>query len=123
MAFDILGYKKANEEYYGDTPLVDIARDVYEQDFKDQAPDFDTWKQSAGIDSILEEDRKRRNPTFEDKLRSQVEQKQEPTVMGELAKGAKSGWLGANKAVGQVLQFAGKEIGIKPLEDIGQTTS
>ncbi|MFZ2809449.1 MAG: PLxRFG domain-containing protein [Desulfosalsimonadaceae bacterium] len=71
MSFDILGYQKANKSYYGDAPLIDIAKDAYEQDFKDQAPDFDTWAKSSGIESHLQEDIKRRTPpSFMDKLRA-----------------------------------------------------
>ena len=69
MAFNIKAYYEDSKDYYGNVPLEEVARDVYERGFKDKHPDYNTWKQSAGIDSALEEDRRRRNPTFEDKLR------------------------------------------------------
>ena len=141
MPFDILGYQKANKDYYGDTPLIDVAKDVYEQDFKDRAPDFETWKKSAGIDPILQDDTRRRNPTIEDKLRDATAHvapvlgenpkvtdtlkppKEETSIGGELIKGAKSGWLNANQSVGQILEYAGKLTGIKPVEDVGKTAN
>jgi hypothetical protein len=73
MRFDILGYQKANEGYYGkNAPLVDVAKDVYERDFKDRAPDFNSWVKSVGIETLIQEDIKRRAPSFIDKLSNTV---------------------------------------------------
>uniref|UniRef100_A0A6M3JF17 Putative regulatory protein n=1 Tax=viral metagenome TaxID=1070528 RepID=A0A6M3JF17_9ZZZZ len=68
--FDILEYRKAGEVYYGkDAPLLDVAKDVYENDFKADAPDFETWAKKVGIESHIQDDIKRRTPTtFWEKL-------------------------------------------------------
>jgi len=70
--FDILGYQKANKDYYGDMPLDEVAKDAftvggYDKEF----PDYDSWKKAKGIEPIIQEDIKRRTPpSFMDKLRS-----------------------------------------------------
>ena len=48
---------------------------------------------------------------------------EETSIGGEFVKGAKSGWLNANQAVGQILEYGGKLTGIQPLEDVGKTTN
>jgi hypothetical protein len=72
MAFDIIGYKDKFKDFYGDAPLEDVAKDVFERGgYKDSHPDFDTWSKSAGIDSMISEDKTRRNPvtpTFMERL-------------------------------------------------------
>jgi len=45
------------------------------------------------------------------------------TIPGELWKGIKSGWFGANKAVGSVLEYAGELTGLEPVKQIGKETS
>ncbi|MFA5158667.1 MAG: hypothetical protein WC451_05795, partial [Patescibacteria group bacterium] len=42
------------------------------------------------------------------------------TISEEFVKGAKAGWLNANQAVGQIVQYVGKETGVKTIEDVGQ---
>lgn len=44
------------------------------------------------------------------------------SIGGELIKGAKAGWLGANKAVGSVLEYTGELTGSDTIENIGKTT-
>lgn len=69
MPFDILGYKDKYKDFYGDAPLEDVAKDAYSRGYHQGEPDFDTWKKSAGIDSSIQEDIKRRTPpTFWDKM-------------------------------------------------------
>ena len=60
MIFDILGYQKANKDYYGDAPLADIAKDVYSRDFAEKNPDFNSWVKSSGIEPHIHDDIKRR---------------------------------------------------------------
>ena len=67
MAFDILGYRDKYKSYYGNMPLEDVAKDVFERDYKDQYPDYDTWKKEKGVDQVLSGNA----PAFEDKLRRQ----------------------------------------------------
>ncbi|MEN6468047.1 MAG: hypothetical protein ABFD45_03725, partial [Smithella sp.] len=69
MAFDILGYYNDNKSFYGDAPLEDVAKDAYQREYKDKYPDYDMWKKVKGIDSIVQEDTQRRNPSFTDRLR------------------------------------------------------
>jgi len=59
MAFDINRYYNDHKDFYGDTPLEEVAKDAYQRGFHNGEPDYDTWRQSAGIDNILEADRRR----------------------------------------------------------------
>lgn len=49
--------------------------------------------------------------------------KEETSIGGEFVKGAKAGWLGANKAVGSVVEYAGELTGSDTVRDIGKTSS
>ncbi len=72
MAFDILSYRDKYKDYYKGKSLDEVAQDVYSGGGFDKSDDYDTWKKNTGIDSVLEEDRRRRNPTFTDKLANAV---------------------------------------------------
>lgn len=61
-AFDIQGYYNKYKDYYGDVPLEDVAKDVYQRTFSKDYPDYNTWKKAAGIESLIQEDTKRRTP-------------------------------------------------------------
>ena len=84
MAFDILSYRDKYKDYYKGKSLDEVAQDVYSGGGFDKSDDYDTWKKNTGIDSVLEEDRRRRNPTFTDKLANAIESK-EPS--GKLRRG------------------------------------
>jgi len=88
MAFDINRYYNDHKDFYKDAPLEEVAKDAYQRGFHNGEPDFNTWRQSAGIDNILEADRRRRNPTFEDKLRMATDRvaPKEGTTIGALAR-------------------------------------
>jgi hypothetical protein len=123
MAFNIKAYYEDSKDYYGNVPLEEVARDVYERGFKDKHPDYNTWKQSAGIDSALEEDRRLRNPTFEDKLRSAVEK---PKGDGNIVKsflqgGAEGLTTELPSMIGGALQFTGSHLPFKGIEKAGKS--
>ena len=67
--FDLLDFHSRHKDYYGDAPLEDVAKDVFTRGYADKYPDYDTWKKSSGVESVIQADTRRRNPTFEDKLR------------------------------------------------------
>jgi hypothetical protein len=69
MGFDILGYKEKFKDHYGDASLEEVAQAVYDRTYKTKYPDFDSWKKSAGIETALVEDQKKRNPSILDRLR------------------------------------------------------
>ena len=66
--FDIVRYYNDNKSYYGDIPLEDVAQDAYQRGFNKQYPDYNSWKQAAGIEPLIQEDTKRRTPSFSSKL-------------------------------------------------------
>ncbi len=66
MAFDILGYRNANKDFFKDASLEDVAKDAFKRGGYDkQYPDYDTWKKAKGIDTIVQDDLKRRTPPKE----------------------------------------------------------
>jgi hypothetical protein len=67
--FDILGYRDKYKGYYGDMPLEDVAKDVFQRDYKDQYPDYETWKKDKGIEPLIQEDNDRRKPSLSDKFK------------------------------------------------------
>jgi len=67
--FRLQDYYNANKNYYGDIPLEDVAKDVYQRDYSDQYPDYETWKKDKGLEAIIQEDNDRRKPSFLDKLK------------------------------------------------------
>lgn len=127
MAFDIVGYQKANKAYYGNAPLIDVARDVYEQDFKDQSPDFDTWAKSSGIESYIQEDAKKRTPkTWEDKLREGVTHAAPKQSDGNIIKsflqgGAEGLTTELPSMIGEALEFTGSHLPFKGVENVGKS--
>ena len=66
--FDIVRYYNDNKSYYGDIPLEDVAQDALSARFYKQYPDYNSWKQAAGIEPLIQEDTKRRTPSFSSKL-------------------------------------------------------
>ena len=54
MPFDIIKYRDKYKDFYGDASLEDVAKDAYSRGYHSGEPDFNTWRQSAGIDNILE---------------------------------------------------------------------
>ena len=74
MPFDIKEYHKKHYDYYGDTPLEEVGRDIYTRGGYDKRyPDFNEFTKAAGMDQAILEDRRKRNPpTFFDKLREGV---------------------------------------------------
>ena len=88
MPLDIISFRDKYKKFYGDMSLDDVAKDMYNRGGFNTQTDFDSWKQSAGIEPTLEEDRRLRNPTFEDKLRMATDHAapKEGTVVGALAK-------------------------------------
>ena len=88
MPIDIISFRDKYKKFYGDMSLDDVAKDMYQRGGFNKQTDFDSWKQSAGIEPVLDEDRRRRNPTFEDKLRMATDTvaPKEGTVVGALAK-------------------------------------
>jgi len=126
MAFNIKAYYEDSKDYYGNVPLEEVARDVYERGFKDKHPDYNTWKQSAGIDSALEEDRRLRNPTFEDKLRAATDNVAPKEESGGIVKsflqgGAEGITTELPSMVGGALQFAGSHLPFKGIENAGKS--
>ncbi len=68
QALDIVGYYDKHKDFYGDIPLEEVAKDVfYNGEYSKKNPDYNAWKKESGIDVDIEADRRRRNPTFEDK--------------------------------------------------------
>jgi hypothetical protein len=67
--FDIQLYYNDNKGYYGDKPLEDVARDIYEREGHAKTfGDYDTFKKQTGIDKAIQEDNDRRKPSFLSKL-------------------------------------------------------
>jgi len=60
--FDIQGYYNKYKDYYGDIPLDEVAKAVYARTFANQYPDYNSWKKAVGIESLIQEDTKRRTP-------------------------------------------------------------
>jgi hypothetical protein len=124
MAFNIKAYYEDSKDYYGNVPLEEVARDVYERGFKDKHPDYNTWKQSAGIDSALEEDRRLRNPTFEDKLRAATDRVAPDSggvVKSFLQGGAEGITTELPSMIGGALQFSGSHLPFKGIENAGKS--
>jgi len=67
--FDILKYKNKYQDFYGDIPLEDVARDAYKRGYHHGEPDYETWKKNTGIESIIQEDNDRRKPSLSDKFK------------------------------------------------------
>jgi len=89
MAFNLLGYRDKYKDYFKDAPLEDVAKDAFTQGGWDKETDFDTWKKSTGVDSVIQEDTRKRNPSFEDKLREATADdvpEKEGTALGAFAK-------------------------------------
>ena len=76
MSFDLLRYYNDNKDYFGDTSLEEVAKEVHSSKYAKDNPDFSSWQKDMGIDSTIQEDIKRRTPppppTFAEKLRSAV---------------------------------------------------
>jgi N12 class adenine-specific DNA methylase len=134
MAFDILGYRDYYKDYYGDTPIEDVAKDAYNRGFHKGEPDFQTWSVQNDIDPVIKEERKKRQQAeIDDRLTTAAQQAlapaqpkpvaEETTALGELGRGAATGALLTAQSIGQVLEYTGKLTGIKPIEDIGATTN
>jgi len=71
--FDIREYHRENFDYYGDIPLEEVARDIYTRGGYDKEfKDFKEFTKAAGIDQVIQEDIKRRTPSFIDKLSKAV---------------------------------------------------
>lgn len=43
--------------------MEDVAKDVYQRDYSDQYPDYETWKKDKGLEAIIQEDTERRTPS------------------------------------------------------------
>lgn len=61
MAFDIKKYYDDNRDYYGDSPLEDVAKDAYSRfGVAEKFPSYDDWKTQVHIQPLIEEDSKQR---------------------------------------------------------------
>ena len=73
MPLDIIGYRDEYKDFFKDKPLEDVAKYAYTRHGYDkQSPDYETWKKEAGISNAIEEDNRKRNPSFLDKLSASV---------------------------------------------------
>jgi hypothetical protein len=121
MALDILGYRDKNKDFYGDTPLEEVAKDAFSRGGYDKKySDYNTWKKESGIDVDIEEDRRLRNPTFEDKLRSKVDGDGN-IVKSFLQGGAEGITTELPFMVGGALQFVGSHLPFKGIEKAGKS--
>jgi hypothetical protein len=124
MALDILGYRDKHKDFYGDSPLEDVAKDAFTRGGYDKKyPDYNTWKRESGIDVDIEEDRRVRNPTFEDKLRTAVDQ---PKGDGNIVKsflqgGAEGITTELPSMAGGAIQFVGSHLPFKGIEKAGKS--
>ena len=67
--FNLQEYYNKNKEYYGDASLADVAQDIYEREgHAKNFGTFENFKKETGIDSAIQEDIKRRTPSFLSKL-------------------------------------------------------
>ena len=111
MAFDLVDFYSRHKDYYGDAPLEDVAKDVFQRGYAEKYPDYDTWKKTSGIESVIQEDTRRRNPTFEDKLRGATAGV-DPYVnydrgfIGDVASHLSRGVVQAVKGVGGAMRMA-----------------
>jgi len=67
--FDIKAYYEDSKDYYGNAPLEEVARDVYERGFKSKYPDYESWKKDKGLEAIIQEDNDRRKSSLSDKFK------------------------------------------------------
>ncbi len=73
MAFDLQVYRDQYKDYYRDASLDDVAKEIYTREgHAQQFPDFNEFKKAAGVDAAIEEERRRKNPSFTEKLQDAV---------------------------------------------------
>jgi hypothetical protein len=65
MRFDILGYRDKYKSHFGDAPLEEVAKFAYEKGGFAQDQDFDTWKKSYGVESVLQDEIKKKRVALE----------------------------------------------------------
>jgi len=73
MALDIFEYQKKYKDFYGDSPIQDVAQDAFTRfGYDKKYPDFNSWANDMGITPHIEAENRKLNPTFTDKLRDAV---------------------------------------------------
>jgi len=103
-------------------PLEDVAKDVYQRDYKDKYPDYNAWKKEKGIDQALSGSA----PTFEDKLRTATDRVAPKGESGGIIKsflqgGAEGITAEIPSMIGGALQFTGSHLPFKGIEKAGKS--
>jgi hypothetical protein len=135
--FDILGYRDAYQDHYGNAPLDYVAQDVYYRSGQDNDPrykDYADWKKQVGIEKIVDNDAIHRQLVrkSEEKLGlSQDRPAQQPQAKpglediprkdpgGEAVYGGAKGKIIGGALGGTVGGVAGFEVGGPPVAMIG----
>jgi hypothetical protein len=121
MYFDLKGYAKDNSDRYGDAPLEDIAKDVFQSNFSKDPnyKSYDDWKSRVNIAPDIQDD---------SKVRSEIEaaRNSQPGLLEEIGRAAGRGIVqDIPSMVGKTIQRFSPEGGLihgagKSLEELGQ---